>query len=502
MRTTRLPGLTGALVALTAVALVLAACSSPQSPQVTPSNNPIVELDGFKAEVELSKVDPDALSPQSLVRTTYCPADSNVSYRQVVVPMLGLDVDGIRPYIDVFWMPKNWNGKLLLYAHGYVSRTADFTAADFMSLVTGDAGLLETRDLALCEGNAIGLSSYAGQGYAVQQGIAETHLLNAVFPIIFWRRPSETYVFGHSMGGLITVALAELFPRRYKGAMPMCGPVGGSLAEFSYIGNLRLLFDTAFPGILNGSVDSWVPPDPDWISLVMAAVGDPLWASSFAALVNTSLTFGGSPGLALPAVQTPANYGTSLGPSVDAGLAVNAVLHALRYSVEGGGDAIARGGGSPFSNAGVTYGPLAAGPYVDPSDVFAADPAAILYYTLFYQPSGNLRVPTLSLHGFVDPDVPTVHEVLYRALVTSKGAGAMLRQYLVQGYMPDDLLLMAGADPSTLPPIAARADIRYGHCNFRPADMITALDALVTRVHDGTWPDLEPAGFTPLPPRP
>ncbi len=325
------------VLACLVVSLALAACSGPRAPDLASDGLVTVELDGFTASIDMAEFDESALSEQRLRLTTHC-AD-NVAYSQVVVPLLGFDGKRIAPYVDVFWLPRDWNGRLALFAHGYVPPSASGSASDFLELVAADPAQLESIDLFLCAGNALGVSSYSARGYAVQQGIAETHLMNAVFPIVFWRRPSETYVFGSSLGGLITVALAEGFPRRYDGAMPLCGPLGGSLAEFAYIGNARLLFDTAFPGVLAGSVTAWQPPDPDWVDRVIAAVAaDP---QGFAALANTVLGFGETAAgpLALPVVQTPATNGLGAGPD-DASLAVNAVLHALRYSVEGGGDAI------------------------------------------------------------------------------------------------------------------------------------------------------------------
>lgn len=490
------PLLLGALV------LLLAACSDPRRADATPTELVTVELDGFTAQIDMAKLDREALSTQRLRTITYC--ETNVSYSRVVVPMLALDGWRITPYVDVFWMPKPWSGRLGLFAHGYIAPGSG-GAGDFLNLIEGDPVQQESIDLFLCAGNAIGVSSYSAQGYAVQQGIAETHLMNAVFPLIFWRRPTQTYVFGSSMGGLITLALAESFPRSYAGAMPLCGPLGGSLAEFSYIGNTRLLFDEAFPGVLRGTVTNWEPPDPDWVEDVVAAIqNDP---AAFRALVNTSLAFAGGllATMRLPVVQTPATHGAPPTPFDDV-LAGNALIHALRYSVLGGGDAMARGGGSPFSNQGVTFEPLNPNvPYVSSTAAISSSPRAVSYYSRYYQPTGSLRVPTLTLHTWVDPDVPTEHEALYRGLVLARTgqaqAPAVLRQYLVLGYLPDDIMQAVGMDPSAVP-IALREDGTYGHCNFRPADLVTAFGSLVNRVSTGAWTDLAAvpnSRFTALP---
>lgn len=479
------------LVVIGLLAFVLAACSTPRSPQPAEPENQVVELDGFKAQIETSKLDLAPLSLRNPPKTTYCGA--NVAYTQVVVPMLGLDQGRLSPYVDVFWMPRHWNRKLALYAHGYIAPGEPDFLQQIMDPASGAAPLLEVRDRLLCEGYALGASSFAAQGYAVQQGIAETHLMNAVFPLIFWRRPSQTYVFGSSLGGLITTALAELFPRRYDGAMPTCGPLGGSLAEFSYVGNARLLFDTAFPGVLQGTVTDWVQDDTDptsltyWPNRVGAAIiHDSTTLTAFTALANTKVNY--TAALGLPLLQTPATYGDAASGLPADVTAVNALLHALRYSVEGSGDAIERGGGSPFSNVGVSYQALVPAPwpaYVDPrvtppygSGTFSADARAVVYYSLFYQPIGILRVPTLSLHTAVDPDVPYAHELLYAALVASHPESAgMLHVFKLDGPVPADLARMASLlpTPPTLPDM-----VGYGHCNFLPTDLVKAFDALVS----------------------
>lgn len=484
------------------LALLLAACSSPQTPTPAQPDNPVVELDGYRAQIDMTKVDLQPLSFWNPPRTTYC--ENNVAYAQVIVPMLGFDDGHLTSYVDVFWMPRDWNHKLALYAHGYVSPSDPGFLDQILNPGPSSAPLLETRDRLLCEGYALGASSFASQGFAVQQGIVDTHLMNAVFPFIFWRRPSETYVFGSSMGGLITVALAELFPNRYDGAMPTCGPIAGSLAEFSYIGNVRLLFDTAYPplsvdpvnGVLQGSLTNWVQDDTDpstpgyWATRVGAAIT--LAPGGFQALVNTKVNY--TDALGLPLLQTPATYGDpgdvlSAFPFEVAG---NALLHALRYHVEGAGDAMDRGDGSPFGNVGVTYealglpglttfvNPYTTPPYgQDPFVPYVPDNSAVAYYSLFYQPSGTLRVPTLSLHNAYDPDVPYVHEEIYRGLAAANGQPGMLHLYKVEGPIPPDLLaqLPSGTNPALL--------TGYGHCNILPTDLVASLDALAADDYGG-----------------
>ncbi|HKI56248.1 MAG TPA: hypothetical protein VKB31_03785 [Trueperaceae bacterium] len=519
MRVTDLRWLPGVVAAL---ALLLAACSGPRTAAPAAPENTVVSIDGMQAEIETSKLDLSALSFFQPPTTSYCDAGQNVAYAQVLVPLLAIQDRKLVPYVDVFWMPRNWNHKLVLYAHGYLDPLDPNWLQSFLGQAEGTAPgseqLAATRDRVLCQHYAIGLSSYSSPGYAVKEGIIDTHLLNAVFKFVFWRTPDRTYVMGSSLGGLITVALAEQFPNRYDGALPTCGPVGGSLAEFDYIGNVRLLFDTAFGNtVLSGSLTDW-QRDDDWMTEVEAAIQSDALTNgglTFQRLMNTGVTYAGVPYGPLPLLQTLTTYAPMLEPyyANDLGgqanqlIAVNALLHALRYHVVGAGDVIDRGDGSPFSNAGDSYSGLAptlpSTFYVDPQATYTPDGSAVDYYGRFYQPSGDLHVPTLSLHNYVDPDVPMAHEYLYQAFVDAAlgpDAGSMLRSYLVMGYMPDDLLQMLGLPVD--PDIESRAPLPYGHCNFRPTDIVAGLVALDHRATYGDWPTISNADFRQLPPLP
>jgi len=39
--------------------------------------------------------------------------------------------------------------------------------------------------------------------------------------------PARTIAWGHSLGGMITAGLVQLFPNRFTAALPMCGVVAG-----------------------------------------------------------------------------------------------------------------------------------------------------------------------------------------------------------------------------------------------------------------------------------
>ncbi|WP_139195404.1 hypothetical protein [Mesobacillus persicus] len=111
-------------------------------------------------------------------------------------------------------VPKNWNGELVLYAHGFRGTGLELTVSN--PRIRGN--LLE-------QGYAWAASSYSTNGYDVAQGVKDTHALGSLFNGKVGK-PSRTYITGHSMGGHITAVLAEQYSNSYDGALPMCGVTG------------------------------------------------------------------------------------------------------------------------------------------------------------------------------------------------------------------------------------------------------------------------------------
>ncbi|HXN82087.1 MAG TPA: alpha/beta hydrolase [Myxococcales bacterium] len=129
-------------------------------------------------------------------------------------------------------VPAGWNGKLVLYAHGY----------------RGTGPVLYVSNPVLREhfvrnGYAWAASSYSANFYDVRQGVLDTHALGGIFRERTGRAPSSTFVTGHSMGGHITGALIEQYPDAYVGALPMCG-VMGDVALFDYFLDYNLVAQT------------------------------------------------------------------------------------------------------------------------------------------------------------------------------------------------------------------------------------------------------------------
>ncbi|HYD62034.1 MAG TPA: alpha/beta hydrolase [Noviherbaspirillum sp.] len=133
-------------------------------------------------------------------------------------------------------VPKNWNGRLVLYAHGYEGQDAVLRVSD-----------IPIRRHLVENGYAWAASSFSRNGYDVRTGIEDTNALALAFTAIAAQNqrplpaPSRIYIVGASMGGHVAAAAVEREALesannkvRYHGAMPMCGVVGDT-ELFNYI---------------------------------------------------------------------------------------------------------------------------------------------------------------------------------------------------------------------------------------------------------------------------
>ena len=332
-------------------------------------------------------------------------------------------------------MPDSWNGKLVVYVHGFVD------AALPVALPTIDP----LRDAMGAAGYAVAYSSFSENGYDFKDGLQRTHQLRGLFASKF-RHPKQTIVMGSSLGGLITLALAERYPKQYDGALPMCGVVGGTRREVQYLGDVRAMFDFYYPGVLPGNVAAM----PPITNLNAQIIGPALGAIS----ANPTGTF-----VIANTMQTPL-------PGISPFEIINSLLTALGFHARGLDDLTDRAQGrAPYGNIDVLY---ASAPFNALMPALNAGigryelaPNAAQWLQHTYEPSGSLSIPVLTLHTTRDPVVPFLHEALLAAKVATAQSSAFLLQ---------------------------RSMNRYGHCAFTPQETMTALNDLAGWVDSGIKP--------------
>ena len=111
-------------------------------------------------------------------------------------------------------VPANWNGSLVLWAHGY--------RGDGLELTVESHPL---REFLVANGYAWAASSYSQNDYNVAQGAKDTHAIGEFFSDQVGE-PNRVYVTGASMGGHITAVMIEQWKNEYDGALPVCGVLG------------------------------------------------------------------------------------------------------------------------------------------------------------------------------------------------------------------------------------------------------------------------------------
>ncbi|HET7187510.1 MAG TPA: hypothetical protein VFI52_05120 [Gemmatimonadaceae bacterium] len=341
------------------------------------------------------------------------------------------------------YMPAAWNGDVVFYAHGIRPAFAP------VELPTGD-GFPDVRDALGARGYAVAYSSFSENGWAVKDGAQRTHQLSGLFTSKFGA-PKRSYLAGTSLGGLVVQQMAETFPGKYDGVLAMCAPLAGTKTEIDWVANVRVLFDLFYPGVVPGNVLS-VPGNIDFDTqvqpkVIAAVMANPTGLGIIARVAQTPL-----------AGSSPTELITSL-------------IYALKYDFIGIDDFLGRTHGhSMFDNSGTTY--TAVIPGLLPDSVlafinykvarFTSTPDAEQYLAKYYQPTGALSVPTVTLHSVNDPLVPwRLHEPAFAARVDSTGTSSQLLQKTVAG---------------------------FGHCTFSTSQMMDGFDALAQWVTTGIKP--------------
>ena len=150
-------------------------------------------------------------------------------------------------------MPEQWNGGLVLFAHGYDGEGPGRGSLHGSPM----SGYLTAR------GYAWAASSYRSRGYRPDWFLADMLALRAHF-ISRFGAPRWTVLHGQSMGGHVTIASLELHPEVYQGGLIECGIVDGVglvdwlyayTAAAEYLSGVRLLDAPnrqAFSALVNG----------------------------------------------------------------------------------------------------------------------------------------------------------------------------------------------------------------------------------------------------------
>ncbi len=369
-------------------------------------------------------------------------------------------------------VPDAWNGLLLLYSRGLpLPRGEDPWSADdplFTALVD--------------EGYAI--AGTGGDGFWPLQEIFENQeeLLDRFADLV--EPPQDTIAWGFSIGGIATAGLVQVMPERLSGALPLCGNLAGAVGVHNRELDIAFVMKTLLAGDSPLELVHISKPEQN-LDLAMAVLEEAQGTAPGRARLALAAAIGNIPGWYDPASPEPPPDAFKQRQQEqfrwleEVGMLV---FFALRAQVE------RRAGGNPSWNVDVDYGARLTsatdseqvrGMYRDAGLDLAADlaalagaprieaePDAVRYLEQHIVFSGDLRgTPVLALHTSGDGLVTADNEQAYADVVEWAGCGDLLRQLYLR---------------------------RGGHCTHTAAEVLIALQALVSRVERDRWPDLDP----------
>ncbi len=397
---------------------------------------------------------------------------------------------------DMIVVPKDWNGGLFIYAHGY---SADKRLLAPLPADPSKAPLLLLPGLAFVPpGYASAVTTFRSVGWYVKDAVKDIENLRRYF-VKKHGKPKHTYIWGHSGGGMVTEAVIEYFPGTYEGAAPMCGTGAGAWRNFNAALDLRLLYETVCRDVPAARFVCRVCSDGKSRCLgdancpagqtcgdteAPAAPEDGLTPECTTFLLDHPETFTESPTSLGGDFVTPpltacfGDLNPGGAPSAEQAARKDLFLRATQlresflatdmfFATIGMAEVVHRRthGHHPWGNIGVDY----ASPRLTPAEQtalnagiprVAADADAVRYMRRFYEPRGRTRSKVITVHALDDGLVLPENEDKYREAFEAAGT----TDRLVQLFTPTG-----------------------GHCFFLAA-WTPALQALTAWVEEGRKP--------------
>ncbi|MEO1595575.1 MAG: alpha/beta hydrolase [Pseudomonadota bacterium] len=382
-------------------------------------------------------------------------------------------------------VPVNWNGDLVMYAHGFRGCIADAASGALVPLTVDNPPL---REYYLLRGYAWAASSYSKNCYDVKDGVESTNRLARIFSREVGA-PNRTLITGFSMGGHVTGAAIEMFPNyrcpegrrgrlcrrfvrvlgklsggvKYDGAAPMCG-VMGDVELFNYFGDFAYGAE-ALAAEINPFVRSQFPPPDDYATTTLPLVIGTLYSNNGA----------GFPSELTPQGEQLINLLRNISGG-DRPVYAQAwpVFQALLYSFAGS-DGTVDGvlSGNIYENRRRIY-QLDTDPAINSGEAALnelilrvgrdrnVNRRRFLQLQRVPELTGSISIPVLSVHTLGDLFVPFKMQQIYAEEAAFWGRSDLLVQ---------------------------RATRAIGHCEFSPEELVQTFDDLVLWVNQGVRPE-------------
>lgn len=387
-------------------------------------------------------------------------------------------------------MPQQWNGHLVLHAHG-----GPALGAPKMERAVED---LERWSIMVRAGYAWAGSTFRQGGVEVRAAAEDTERLRQIF-VQHVAQPQRTILHGQSWGASVAAKGAEMFQttasgkRPYDAVLLTSGVLAGGTRSYDFRTDLRVVYQH----LCNNHPRPTEAAYPLNIGLPRDAA---MTQSDLQARLNECLA------LNKPAAErTPEQQRRVLTLVNVIRIPASSIQGHMNWATFHYRDVVQHrtGGASPFGNRGVQY-------KGSPDDValnaavlrYRADPAAVARFAQDTDLAGRIPVPVLTVKGVDDPTAFVELDAAFKATMAQGGSAARLVQTFTQhnthSYLSDPTYptlmtaLLRWVDEGVKPTpegIAAQCpakEAQFGKgCAFLPAYVPAALS---TRVADRDRP--------------
>ncbi len=344
-------------------------------------------------------------------------------------------------------VPENWNGELILYAHGYVgAHVPDLTFAEGEQY----AGLVTSVQFAYAT------TTYSANGLHIQQGIEEMLALKD-YAVNYleanYSSPSYVYLAGASQGGAITALTLERNPDAFSGGFSLCGPCGHFEKQLNYYGDFRVIFDYYFKSLVKPTLTALGLPYPDNLdNIPLLLINN--WETVYVPIILQALqNYPQLTNKLMSVSKAPfdSNDVTTIGQTV---------ISTLWYNFFTTDDAKLKIKGALFDNTKRLY--FGTGSFLEDLKLNKEIKRVVVksdngtYPMHLYETTGDLNTPMMMEHTTKDPiQLFLLHQPVYRLKVLAAGKSFNF---------------------------AAIPIFRYGHCNFTEGEILQGLAGLILKV--------------------
>lgn len=360
-------------------------------------------------------------------------------------------------------VPENWNGTLLVFAHGYRDKADHPGEVDNRNADIAPNAALEAPLLAL--GYALAGTAFKDNGWAIEDAIQDTKNL-AVYFRTHIAKPDRTILWAASLGSIAALKNMEQFGGIFDGSLCLCAAGAGATRVWDNGLPLYLAYDVIFGVPAQWGTVGEVRNDIDFDTEVLAKLAPELSnPANFPAFEFIRLV-AGNPGRGLTPPPPPAFY-------------PGWVLTDMFFLTEARAELQRRAGGPYVQNLDHIYSlttaekTYLAGLGLPPAVVdgwlaqmnarrdITADPSARNYVRNNTDFNGKIRKPVLTMHTIIDPLLVVPNESAYAETIAAAGREELLFQTYVNA---------------------------TGHCNFTGPQVLTAVGAIDLWVRTGIRP--------------